>query len=143
MRIGELGRHTDTPVETIRYYEREQLLPEPARTTANYRHYSQSHLDRLLFIRQCRALDMSLEEIRTLLDVRDNPAGTCLTANQVLDTHLTHVETRIKELQGLARQLHTLRAQCLDDRPVAECGILQSLTSDQLPEPATHDTHVK
>lgn len=143
MRIGELGRQTDTPVETIRYYEREHLLPEPARTAANYRHYNQVHQERLLFIRQCRALDLSLQEIRALLDVRDNPAGTCQTANQVLDEHIVHVETRISELQGLAQQLHKLRAQCLHDRSAAECGILQGLTNDPLPDLTTHDTHVK
>ena len=88
MRIGELARQTGTPAETIRYYERERLLPEPARTRSNYRQYGPQHLEQLLFIRQCRALDMSLQEIRTLLEVRDNPAGTCSTANQVLDEHI-------------------------------------------------------
>lgn len=143
MRIGELGRQADTPVETIRYYEREQLLPAPARSAANYRQYSQSHLERLLFIRQCRALDLSLQEIRALLDVRDNPTGTCQTANQVLDEHIVHVETRISQLQGLAKQLHTIRAQCLHDRTAAECGILQSLTCEQPQTATTHNTHVK
>ena len=143
MRIGELARQTGTPVETIRYYEREQLLPEPRRTAGNYRHYQQAHLERLLFIRQCRALDLSLEEIRALLEVRDNPDGTCLTANQVLDEHIGHVETRILELQELAHQLHLLRAQCLEEHPAAECGILQGLASDQLPAAPAADTHVR
>ena len=143
MRIGELARQAGIPVETIRYYEREQLLPEPARTAANYRHYGQPQLERLLFIRQCRALDLSLQEIRALLEVRDNPAGTCLTANQVLDEHIGHVEARIRELQELAHQLHTLRALCLDEHPAAECGILQGLAHDPLPAVTPSTTQVK
>lgn len=133
MRIGELARQTGTPAETIRYYEKENLLPEPARSPNNYRQYGTQHLELLLFIRQCRALDMSLQEIRALLEVRSNPAASCTTANQVLDEHIEHVETRIKELQELASQLHQLRDQCISDSPAGECGILQGLANDQLP----------
>ena len=63
MKIGELAKLTDCPVETIRYYEKENLLPPPARTDGNYRVYTQAHTERLTFIRNCRSLDMTLEEI--------------------------------------------------------------------------------
>jgi len=62
MKIGELARHTETQAETIRYYEQEGLLPKPGRTDSNYRVYGQAHVDRLLFIRHCRSLDMTLDE---------------------------------------------------------------------------------
>ena len=71
MKIGELAKLTDCQVETIRYYEREGLLPEPARSEGNYRLYTQAHVERLTFIRNCRSLDMTLEEIRSLLNLRD------------------------------------------------------------------------
>ena len=67
MHIGELARRTGIQVETIRYYEREGLLPEPARSDGNYRVYGPGHLEQLQFIRHCRSLDMSLDEVRTLL----------------------------------------------------------------------------
>ena len=67
MRIGELARRADCPVETVRYYEKEKLLPAPRRSGANYRDYGPSHLERLAFIRRCRALDMSLPEIRAVM----------------------------------------------------------------------------
>lgn len=67
MKIGELSTAASTPIETIRYYEREGLLPAPARTQGNFRLYEGSHLERLQFIRYCRSLDMSLEEVRVLL----------------------------------------------------------------------------
>ena len=71
MKIGQLSEVARTQVETIRFYEREGLLAEPKRTAGNYRIYDQTHLDRLLFIRHCRALDMTLDEIRVLLRFLD------------------------------------------------------------------------
>lgn len=64
MKIGELATASATPVETIRYYEREGLLPQPTRTASNYRIYEEQHLERLQFIRNCRGLQMSLDEVR-------------------------------------------------------------------------------
>ncbi|NLC08520.1 MAG: Cd(II)/Pb(II)-responsive transcriptional regulator [Gammaproteobacteria bacterium] len=142
MKIGQLAKRARTPVETIRYYEREALLPEPQRSAANYRHYQQQHLERLLFIRQCRALDLSLAEIRTLLEVKDNPNAACDTANQVLDEHIQHVETRIHELQALAQQLRQLRSKCHSEKAASDCGILQSISkSNATPMPSS--SHIK
>ena len=73
MKIGELAKAAHTQVETIRYYEREGLLPETARTDGNYRMYAEEHVDRLSFIRHCRGLDMTLDEIRVLLRFKDAP----------------------------------------------------------------------
>ena len=70
MKIGELATASGTPVDTIRFYEREGLLPAPARSAANYRQYEAAHLERLQFIRHCRTLDMSLTQVRELLRVR-------------------------------------------------------------------------
>lgn len=95
MKIGELAKRTGCPVETIRYYEREGLLPEPARSEGNYRQYTLAHVERLSFIRHCRSLDMTQEEIRTLLALRDRPEADCGTANRLIDEHLHHVEVRM------------------------------------------------
>lgn len=127
MKIGELATAADTPVETIRYYEREGLLPPPARTASNYRSYEQEHVDRLLFIRQARALDMSLEEVRVLLRFKDSPDENCGDVNAVLDEHIGHVSRRIKELRTLEKQLKDLRALCGEAREAQECGILDGL----------------
>ncbi len=85
MRIGELGKKADCPVQTVRFYESEGLLPEPARSQGNFRLYDDAHLQRLLFIRHCRAKDMTLEEIRQLLSFRDRPERDCGEVNAVLD----------------------------------------------------------
>jgi Cd(II)/Pb(II)-responsive transcriptional regulator len=127
MKIGELSAASGTVVETIRYYEREGLLPEPARTESNYRSYDSGHLARLQFIRYCRGLDMSLDEIRILLRFKDAPREDCGDVNAVLDEHIGHVSRRIKELRALEKELKELRARCGEARQARECGILEGL----------------
>lgn len=127
MKIGELARAAGVPVETIRYYEREGLLPRAPRTEGNYRVYGPAHIARLTFVRHCRSLDMALDEIRVLLRLRDDPAAPCDEANAVLDAHLGHVSARIRELRQLERQLKVLRAKCAGRDDAAHCGILQEL----------------
>ena len=112
MRIGELAKATDTQVETIRYYEREALLPQPGRTEGNYRVYGPEHVERLSFIRYCRSLDMALDEIRALLRMKDSPPQDCSDINALVDEHIKHVAVRIRELKVLQRQLVELRTGC-------------------------------
>ncbi|MDB5772443.1 MAG: cadR, partial [Burkholderia sp.] len=131
LKIGDLGKRTDCPVETIRYYEQEGLLPAPARSQSNYRLYGDAHVERLQFIRHCRSLDMTLDEIRSLLRFRDAPEDNCEEVNLLLDQHIWHVARRIAELQALQDQLQTLRSQCHMAQSAKDCGILQSLASTE------------
>ena len=127
MRIGELAKATGTPVETIRFYEREGLLAAPRRTESNYRIYSNTHADRLGFIRQCRNLDMTLDEVRVLLRFRSAPHAPCGEVHTLLDEHIGHVAQRIRELRALEKELHALRAQCQVPQSAEDCGILQGI----------------
>jgi Cd(II)/Pb(II)-responsive transcriptional regulator len=142
MTIGELARTTGCGIETIRYYEREGLLPKTARTSGNFRDYGQEHTQLLSFIRHCRSLDMSLDEIRILLRFRSGATENCGEVNALLDTHLGHVEVRIAELQDLERQLQALRKKCRSRRPAADCGILRGLGGVPKARNASGDTHV-
>lgn len=128
MKIGELAVVSSTAVETIRYYEREGLLPAPARTQGNFRVYEAKHLERLQFIRHCRSLDMSLEEVRVLLRFKDAPGDTCEDVNILLDQHIDHVTKRIRELRVLERHLRDLRECCGEARSADQCGILSGLS---------------
>lgn len=121
MKIGELAKQTDCAVETIRYYERENLLPEPARSDGNYRVYTQVHAERLTFIRNCRTLDMTLE-IRALLTLRDSPQDQCESVNALIDEHILHVKARIDGLLALQTQLLDLRQRCGEDRKWISAG---------------------
>lgn len=127
LKIGELARRTDCLVETIRYYEREGLLPAPARSEGNYRLYGAAHEERLQFIRHCRSLDMTLDEIRSLLHFKDAPEESCGEVNALLDKHIGHVTDRIAELEILQEQLKELRTRCSSAQAAKDCGILQKL----------------
>lgn len=129
MKIGELAKATQTLSETIRYYERAGLLPATARTEGNYRVYGSYHVERLAFIRRCRGLDMTLDEIRVLLRFKDSPQDNCAPVNDLLDEHIGHVASRIKELKSLERQLKALRETCVESRQASCCGILTELSS--------------
>lgn len=126
MRIGELAKASLIPVETIRYYEKEQLLPAPERAPNNYRIYRQHHLDRLLLIRNCRAFDMSHAEIHQLIDAAQKKAG-CRPINEVISEHLLHIDARIEELIELKGQLTKIYERCQEDHAADECTILEDL----------------
>jgi Cd(II)/Pb(II)-responsive transcriptional regulator len=127
MKIGALAETTGTPVETIRFYEREGLLPPPGRADNNYRMYLPAHVERLAFIRQCRNLDMALDEIRALIALRESPAQDCGEVNDLLDAHIGHVAQRIRELKMLEKDLKALRARCATPHALSDCGILNGL----------------
>lgn len=129
MKTGELAKLADCQVETVRYYEREGLLPAPARSEGNYRLYSSEHLERLTFIRNCRTLDMTLDEIRSLLALMDRPEESCEGVNSLVDEHIEHVQARVTSLLALQQQLVELRHRCATKRGVNECGILQRLNT--------------
>lgn len=141
LRIGELAKRTNCQIETIRYYEREGLLRAPERTDGNYRLYQDAHVERLRFIRQCRSLDMALDEIRTLLRFCDAPEKNCGEVNALLDEHIGHVARRLAELKAMEKQLKELRQQCIQARAAKDCGILNELAqaahSRILKEPRT------
>jgi len=127
MRIGDLARSAGCTVETIRYYEREGLLPKPERGANNYRMYDSSHLQALSFIRNCRVLEMTLEEIRTLLHLKLDSGKDCSAVNTILDEHIIHVSERISLLERLEEQLISLRSSCSQIQPRRTCAILLEL----------------
>jgi Cd(II)/Pb(II)-responsive transcriptional regulator len=129
-RIGDLARELDVPVENIRYYERAGLMPAPARSSGNYRLYSEAERTRLFFIRRCRSLDMTLDEVRRLLELRDSPGKSCEEVDALLDAHIEHVAERMAELRRLRVELKQLRAQCGPTRSGGKCAILDGLSQD-------------
>jgi Cd(II)/Pb(II)-responsive transcriptional regulator len=136
LKIGELAERSGCLVETVRYYERIGLLAPPDRSSNNYRAYNELHAERLLFIRHCRALDMTLDEIRTLLDFRETPGENCEGVNALLDKHIGHIVDRIANLSILEAQLRDLRSRCAATDSTGACEILHALgTTDACDEP--------
>ena len=124
-RIGEAASRSGVPAASIRYYEKEGLLPAPGRSANSYRLYSEDDVHRLRFIRVCRAMDMSLDEVRALLALDLRRKADCETARQALDDHLGHVRERLAELQLLERDLQALRERCDGSGP--HCHIIEAL----------------
>ena len=123
---GELAKETGVNLETIRYYEKAGLMPDPPRTESGYRIYNRSHLKRLSFIRRCRELGFTLGEVRRLLELVDGESYTCA---EVLDrtlTHLTEIRSKIRDLQKMQRTLQKISKQCSGE-DVPECPIVEVL----------------
>ena len=129
MKIGELAKRSDCEVETIRYYEKEGLLPTPPRSGSNYRQYSEQDAERLLFIRHCRSLGMSLDDVRTLQQFQAKPEQACDEIDALLDRHIQQTALQIASLERLQKQLQTLRNACHTHMSARQCGILQNLQS--------------
>lgn len=136
IQIGELAKRAECPVVTIRFYENEGLLPLPNRSKGNYRIYNESDIERLQFIRHCRALNMTLDEIKTLLNYKDFPSKVCNEVNELLDKHIQKVSSIIQEQLTLKEQLISLRKRCTGLQMAASCGVLIELsrTHTALPE---------
>ena len=141
MQIGEIAARSGCSADTIRYYERVQLLPPPGRSANNYRSYGPAHLERLAFIRHCRSLDMSLEDIRRMLSLSGRPAVSCESVDTLIEVQLQRVRAQRLALDQLERQLGQLRARCQKGHHVADCGILRELVHAAHGEPcACHGT---
>jgi len=125
MNIGELARAADTKAETIRYYERIGLLPDPPRTAGNYRAYSAEHVRRLIFTRRARDLGFSIDQIRALLDLAEEEGQSCEAVDAIARKHLADVKRKLADLSALRRELDSLIGRCRHGT-VAECRILDA-----------------
>lgn len=126
MRIGELARATGTKAETIRYYEREGILPAADRTDSNYRDYSGDHLATLAFVRRARELGFSMAQVRQLLALSDHEDKPCEDIDRLVEQQLGNVERKIADLSLLRDELKDMARSCKSER-IGECRIVECL----------------
>lgn len=124
--IGEAARQSGVKAPTIRYYEQIGLLPTPRRTEGGRRHFHETDLRRLAFIRHARELGFEVEAIRTLLTLQDNPNRPCATADAIAKARLADVEQRIRSLQALKVELEMMIEGCSHGR-IAGCRVIEVL----------------
>jgi DNA-binding transcriptional MerR regulator len=136
--IGQLGGATGTKIETIRYYEKIGLLPEPRRTAGNYRSYAAEHVQRLGFIRRARELGFAIEDIRELLKLAAHSEQPCGEVDELVARHLETTERKIETLVRLRRELRDTLNSCKGGR-IAECRVIQALS----PAPRTQKKKVR
>lgn len=127
MKIGELSKKSGCTIQTIRFYEKQDLLEACNRSDGNYRIYDASSLRTLQFIKQCRSLGLTIIEIKQLLDTKNNPDKSCSSVNNLIHQHMIDVTHRIAELEELKLTLSEMASACTDNRKVKECGVLQLL----------------
>ncbi len=121
-----MSRETGVNIETIRYYERIEIMPKPDRTEGGNRQYNHDQLKRLFFIKRCRELGFSIEEIRALLQMVDRADFTCGEVHAMTVEHLINVKKKISDLQRLEKSLKAMAAECSrGDKP--ECPIVDTL----------------
>lgn len=128
LKRAELASRSGCNIETIRYYEKVGMLPDPPRSAAGYRLYGGHHVARLRFILRARELGFSLEDIRGLLDLVDGGTQTCAEVKARTERHLDDVRSRIADLRRIARVLAQTARQCSGDA-VPECPVLEALAS--------------
>ena len=121
-----MARATGCNLETIRYYEKIGIMPDPPRSVKGYRSYDDTHVKRLKFVMRSRDLGFSLEEVRGLLGLVDDRSRTCAEVQIIAEDHLTDVQAKIADLQRIERVLSDTVARCTGDA-APECAVIDAL----------------
>lgn len=127
--IGKVAQRSGVGIETLRFYEREGLIPEPPRRESGYRQYPAATIDRVRFIKQAKELGFTLAEIRELLDLSMGPKTTCADVKRKTLEKIKEIDAKISDLKRIKRALNRLTNQCRGKGPVSECPILENLES--------------
>ena len=132
---GEVARAASVNIETLRYYERRELLPKPPRTAANYRSYPADAVQRVRFIKRAQALGFSLQEIRELLSLRAAPGSNCEPIRERARAKLAAIGERIESLESMRSALLGLVDTCSGKGPMTSCSILDAIDDEELEQP--------
>lgn len=130
MKIGEFAQRSGVAIDTVRYYERQRLLPEPVRRASGYRSYGESDVLRLRFVRRAKGLGFTLDEIRGLLDLSRSRDDDMATLKSAASAKLIDVEARIDELSRIRDGLRVLVEACPGHGALEQCPILHALDED-------------
>lgn len=131
MQIGQLAQHADVPIDTVRYYERQGILPPPQRRASGYRQYHPDDVARLRYVRRAKALGFSLAEVRELLALSSRPAEDMAGLKAAASEKLADVAHKIAELERVRDGLEALITACPGHGELAQCPILAALSGDE------------
>ena len=130
LRTGELAKEAGVNVETLRFYEREGLLPEPPRRLSGYREYPPETVQRIRFIQRAKELGFTLREIKGLLELRVDPDTTCAEVREQAAEKIADVKQKISDLKRIERALNKLMNTCRGSGPIDDCPILKHLEKE-------------
>ncbi|MDN4607951.1 Hg(II)-responsive transcriptional regulator [Sporosarcina highlanderae] len=125
--IGELAEKCNVNKETIRYYERLGLIPEPSRTESGYRIYTERSVDRLNFIKRIQELGFTLKEIDKLLGVVDRDETKCQGMYDFTTNKIDDIQKKIQDLERIEQMLIDLKERCPENKDIYECPIIETL----------------
>ena len=129
--VGTLASRAQCNIETVRYYENENLMPPPPRTTGGHRQYSKKHLKRLYFIRRCRELGFPIDQVRQMLRIIDEPSHTCEEVKNLARLQIRVVQEKLDDLNRLKKALGEMFSQCSGGGyTIDHCPIIQALYRD-------------
>ena len=129
--IGSLAKQANVNVETIRYYERRRLLPEPPRTRAGYRIYHTDMIRQVHFIKHAQKLGFSLKDIKELLALRATPSGSSAEVRKRAEAKIADIEEKLRVLHAMKKTLMQTTKTCVGRGLISDCPILQSLDHDE------------
>lgn len=129
MKIGKLSKVSGCSIQTIRYYEKENLISNPNRTEGNFRLYDMNSLKELEFVKHCRSLNIPLSDIKKLIELKQSPEESCSSVNALIDEQLKLVNQRMIELKSLKKELQKMANSCSSDNSIDQCGIIKSLNN--------------
>jgi MerR family copper efflux transcriptional regulator len=135
LKIGQLARRAGIGVETVRFYEREGLLAQPARRESGYREYPEGVVARLQFIRRAKELGFTLREIKELLALSGDPDATRADLRARAEAKVADIEERVRDLLRIKGALEALTARCHGDGPLEGCPILEALAGPEEASP--------
>jgi MerR family mercuric resistance operon transcriptional regulator len=132
LKIGQLAQRTAVNLQTIRYYEREGLLPEPPRLSSGYRLYTESMVRRVRFIKRAQEIGFSLAEIRELLSLRADGQRERNEVRAIAQAKIADIEDKMRTLKAMKTVLNRLTERCSGCGPASECPILESIDSEEV-----------
>jgi MerR family copper efflux transcriptional regulator len=128
--IGQLAKHTEVTVETIRFYEKQGLISEPKRTDSGYRQYPESAIKRIRFIQRAKEVGFTLKDIKELLSMRTQPGVTCSDIKSRAVAKIAEIEKKMDDLRRMKNALQRLAGRCSGEGFLSDCPILDALEED-------------
>lgn len=132
LKVGEAARLAGVVPQTLHYYERQGLLPEPPRTASNYRLYPEEVVSRVRFIKRAQELGFTLREIKELLSLRSGPSARCQDVRERARAKVRHIDAKLRGLRAMRAELTRMIDECAGEGPATECPILEALDSEEM-----------
>lgn len=131
LKVGEVAERSGVGVDTVRFYERRGLIPEPPRTPSGYRQYPEATVERLLFVQRAKALGFTLEEIGELLELRFDPGTRPADVRRRAEEKLEEIDDKLRDLRTMKADLTKLVDACAGPTDPDDCAILTALSEGQ------------